>query len=108
MILGADTVVILRGASRDDWGNRTGSDTETPVTGCSVQPGAGTESTDQGDLLITNLTVFCPPGTDVTAADRMRWQGTVYEVDGSPDAWHDQGGGGSHVQVQLKLVQGSD
>jgi hypothetical protein len=108
IILGSDTVTILRGAGRDAWGDRSGSGTGTDVAGCLVQPGASTESTDQGDLLVTSLTVFLPGGTDITATDRISWQGAVYEVNGSPNAWHDQGAAESHVEAQLKLVEGSD
>lgn len=105
-ILGSDTVTVLRGRSRDNWGNLTGADAETTVSGCSVQPLGGTEMTDRGEMVVTNLTLFAPPGTDITATDRVRWLGSVYAVNGPPEAWHDRAGRQSHVQVQLKLTEG--
>lgn len=106
--LGADTVTIQRGAARDRFGDRTGTDTGTQVTGCSVQPTSAVEQTDRGDLLVTNLTVFLPAGTDVLATDRISWGGKTWEVDGDPARWRDETGTEDHVQAQLKLVQGSD
>lgn len=105
-ILGSDTVTVLRGSSRDNWGNLTGTDTETTVSGCSVQPLGGVEQTDRGEMVVTNLTLFCPPGTDITATDRVRWLGSVYAVNGPPEPWHDRAGRQSHTQVQLKLTEG--
>lgn len=106
MILGSDTVTVLRGASRDRFGDVTGSDTSTDVTGCVVQPTSATESTDRGELLVTSLTGYMPAGTDVVATDLVRWLGDVYEVDGKPGRWRDQAAAEVCVQVQLKLVQG--
>lgn len=108
MILGSDTVTVLRGKSRDAWGDTAGADTGTDVAGCLVQPSSSTEQTTEGDLVVTNLTVFLPAGADVLVTDRVGWNGRTYEVDGTPQPWHDQAANDSHVQVQLKLVQGSD
>lgn len=106
MILGSDTVTVLRGQDRDNWGNLQGSDTETDVTGCSVQPVSATESTDRGQLLVTSLTLYAPAGTDITAEDRVRWLGDVYEVSGKPARWNDELGNPDHVQAQLLLREG--
>lgn len=108
MILGADTVTVLRGAARDNWGNRTGTDIATDVPGCSVQPASSAEQTSQGDLAVTNLSAFLPAGTDVLVTDRVQVGGQVYEVDGTPARWRGLSGVEDHVQVQLKLIQGSD
>lgn len=106
MILGSDTVTVLRGRSRDDFGNLQGEDTGTDVTGCSVQPASASESTDRGELLITNATAYLPAGTDILATDRVQWLGTVYEVDGPPARWRDETGNEDHVQAQLLLKEG--
>lgn len=106
MILGADTVTRLRGQARDRFGDLSGTDTEVDITGCSVQPTAATEDTSRGELLVTRMTLYAPGGTDITATDRLRWLGDVYEVDGAPAAWNDHGGNASHLQASLKLVQG--
>jgi hypothetical protein len=106
VILGSDTVTVLRGLSRDNWGDQEGADTGTDVSGCSVQPSAASESTDTGELLITNLTVYLPAGTDILATDRVRWLGDVYAVNGKPAVWHDELGTEDHVQAQLLLKEG--
>jgi hypothetical protein len=109
VILGGDTVTVIRnseGSRRNTSGDLVGTDTETDVTGCSVQPTSGSELTDSGELVVTNLTAYLPPGTDVLATDRVRWLGAVYAVNGPPALWHDQTGTPSHVQVQLLLRKG--
>jgi hypothetical protein len=106
VILGSDTVTVLRGRTRDNFGNLQGSDTGTDVTGCSVQPASSSEQTGTGELVIRNVTVFMPAGTDVRVTDRVQWRDHVYAVDGEPAHWHDQSATGSHVQVQLLLKEG--
>jgi hypothetical protein len=107
VILGSDTVTILRGRTRDNFGNLQGSDTGTDVAGCSVQPTSASESTDRGELLVTNATAYLPAGTDILATDRVRWLGSVYAVNGAPATWRDASGNESHVQAQLLLKQGN-
>jgi hypothetical protein len=107
VILGSDTVTVLRGKSRDNWGDGQGSDTETDVSGCSVQPTSASEDTDSGDLLITNVTAYLPAGTDILATDRVRWLGDTYAVNGPPARWRDETGAEDHVQVQLLLKEGN-
>lgn len=106
MILGSDTVTVLRGRTRDNFGNLQGADTAVTVTGCSVQPASASESTDRGELLVTNLTAYLPAGTDILATDRVGWLGSVYAVNGKPAVWHDELGNPDHVQVQLLLREG--
>lgn len=105
-ILGSDTVTRLRGRTRDRFGNWQGTDTETDIPGCSVQPASAIESTDRGEMLVTSVTAYLPPGTDITATDRIRWLGSTYEVNGTPAAHATRAGVPSHVVAELKLVQG--
>ena len=106
MILGSDTVTILRGRTRNTSGDLVGSDTGTEVAGCSVQPSSASEGTDRGELEITNATAYLPAGTDVLATDRVGWLGDVYAVNGDPARWRDETGAEDHVQVQLLLKKG--
>lgn len=106
MILGSDTVTVLRGRSRNTSGDLVGSDTGTEVTGCSVQPTSASESTDRGELQIANATAYLPAGTDILATDRVSWLGDVYAVNGTPARWRDETGTEDHVQVQLLLKKG--
>lgn len=59
-----------------DWANAAA----TPLR-ADVQPQSTTESTDRRQLVIDRWTVICPPA-DVSATDRIRWEGLDYEVDG--------------------------
>ena len=106
MILGSDTVTILRGRTRNTSGDLAGTDSSTEVAGCSVQPLGGAEQTDRGEAVQVNLTVYLPPGTDIVATDRVRWGGDVYAVNGPPSVWRDETGTEDHVQVQLLLRKG--
>lgn len=106
MILGSDTVTVLRGRTRNTSGDLTGSDSSTDVTGCSVQPVSATESTDRGELQVTNATAYLPAGTDILATDRVQWLGDTYAVNGTPAVWRDELGNADHVQVQLLLRKG--
>lgn len=104
MILGTDTVTRLRGRSRDNFGNLAGADEETPVTGCSVQPLGGAESTDRGELAVSNVTLICPPEPDIAVTDRIRIGSDVYAVNGPPKVWTVPGM--EHQEVELKLTEG--
>ena len=104
--LGSDTVTVLRGRARNTSGDLAGSDTETDVDGCAVQPVSASESTDRGELQVTNAAVYLPPGTDILATDRVWWLGDVYAVNGTPARWRDEAGNEDHVQVQLLLRKG--
>lgn len=107
--LGNDVLTILRGGQvRDNFGDTSGTATETTVPGCSVQPGSAVEQTDRGDLIVTTLTAYLPAAADITATDQVRYGGVVYAVDGEPARWADSLGAADHVQAVLKLTEGSD
>lgn len=108
MILGDDTITVVRGPLRDNWGDRTGTQASHDIAGCSVQPGSAVEQTSQGEMLVTNLTVFLPGGSDILATDWVRWAGQLWQVNGDPARWRDETGAEDHVQAQLLLYKGSD
>jgi hypothetical protein len=62
---------------------------ELDITGCSVQPVAAPETVDgrSRDAVGRRLLVIAPPGVDITALDRARFGGRVYDVDGEPLAF---------------------
>lgn len=107
MILGSDTVTVLRGLARDNWGDQSGGDAGTDVSGCSVQPTSAVEDTDRGELVVTNVTAYLPAGTDILATDRVLWLGDTYAVNGTPARWRDELGNEDHVQAQLLLTEGN-
>lgn len=63
-----------------DWDNAT----ETPVPGCSVQGQPSAEFTRDRDSVLIRKQLFAPVDTVLTAANRVRWDGAVYDVDGDP------------------------
>lgn len=87
-----------------DWS--TDKVTEKTIKGCSVQPAATQLSQDGRVLGISDgMTVYCPPGTDVQAGDRIKWDGNTYEIDGEPRKWP-----GAlrcdHIQLNLRRWEG--
>lgn len=48
------------------------------------QPQPGREDTNLRQATIASYTVFLPPEVDVTAADRIQWDGNTLEVTGPP------------------------
>lgn len=107
VILGAETVTVVRPPGTDDWGDPIpGSGTETAVEGCMVQPRTSTELVDGHDTVIIGFTVWMPPGTDVQPTDLIRYLGREYAVNGQPFRWRDFDGIEDHVQVELETVSG--
>lgn len=107
--LGHDTITIQRAATVTDpysqlpvldWTNVT----LMPVTNCDFQPGASTEYLIGRDFSLIGGTVFAPFGTDVTEYDRVSFNGTVYDVDGHPEAWGK--GRLAYVGINLKIRKG--
>jgi hypothetical protein len=76
------------------------------IYGVSVQPFATAESTLQAAYVADRLRVFAPPGTDLLPTDRIIYDGTTYEVDGSAQRWHDAGGADHHLELIIKRLAG--
>lgn len=91
MRLGAHTVEVLRATTaEDEYGNEEpswGTATTTTVTGCSVQPVLGAEVTVGRETIVSRWQLYAPDGTDLLATDRVRFQGSTYEVDGEVQRW---------------------
>lgn len=73
--------------ARDTHGNKTWTWADTPVPGCVVWPTGSTEQIQGQDQTSESLTLLAPFGTDVTAYERARIRGLVYEVNGIPSVW---------------------
>lgn len=112
MRLGAHTVVVVRRTRKDVYGDPgAGAAAETTVRGCYVQPPTTsahivTEQTDLRDTVTIVLIVYMPPGSDVVATDRIRWNGTEYNVADDPARWDDANGRPHHLEVKLRRVEG--
>lgn len=78
-------------AGHDEYGDETDTVTTETVVG-AFSPGgvagagrSGSESDTTG--VITQPTVYLPPGVDLSSLDAIRVDGRVYEVDGNPIPW---------------------
>lgn len=98
-----DTIVRVRPARISDHGRLIAdwdappAVPDLPIAGCSVQPGAPDEETANRESITVRWTVYAPPAADVTGLDGVRWQGTIYQVEGDPQRWPDFGGLGHQV-----------
>lgn len=74
-------------AGRDAYGNTRYATTETPVDGCAIRALSSSEAAGDtpADRIADEIEVIMPPGTAVTAHDRIRARGLVYEVNGTPN-----------------------
>lgn len=101
------TVVTRTVTGRDALGNDIYTETSTQVDGCVVYPRGSTELVQGQDLVTDSLTALLPPGTAITATDRVIVDGVTYEVDGQPSAWSNPFVSvADSLQVQLKVVTG--
>lgn len=105
-----DTVIRLRagtqterGSAVPDWQKAS----QLTISGCSMQP-AGTSLSDDGRVLgITDgYTCYLPPGSDVRAGDRIRYDGKDYTIQGDPRVWQSPTGRVSHITLNLERWQG--
>lgn len=105
-MFGTDTLTVVRQAVDED-GDPAGAPAEVEVPGCYVQPrGTSDEDNDLRLTVTTGWLVFAPPGADIRPADRVRWNGGMYEVVGDPAAWAPPGGPAHHHEVVLRRVKG--
>jgi hypothetical protein len=92
---GEQTITVVRPAALDRNGDPTGAAVEHTVDRCLIAPTEGAENTDHADTVITEFTVYAPPGADVLATDQVRGGGVlgdlVYEVVARPRAWLAEG-----------------
>jgi len=109
MRLGTQTVTRLgrsgESTADDDFGNPVpgAPGADLVISGCSVQPGNGSELVDNRDAVTTLFTVWAPP-SDVLETDAIRYDGTVYAVDGQIERW--RVGRMAHDVIRLKAVAG--
>ena len=118
-VLGADTVTFIRRdvAGQDRYGSDVTVDTETTITGCSMQPMWGQENlgnldqvTDRWQLWISPLALLDqginPEGIDPEAIDAIRFRGLLYEINGKPQFWTTLDGALDNVVLLCRRVEG--
>lgn len=105
-----DTIIRLRpgetekrGSIVPDWDNPQ----TLSVSGCSMQPSSTSLSQDGRVLGITEgYTCYLPPGTDVAAGDKIRFENKDYQIIGEPRTWTSPTGRVNSIQVQLERWKG--
>jgi hypothetical protein len=93
--------VVERGTPILDWGNAT----EHTLARCIVHPVVGEEVHDNRDAVVNRWKVFVDGG-DITALDRVRYQGIVCDVDGDIQSWPGPIPALTHLEFELERVQG--
>lgn len=105
-----ETVTLIRRtlAGRDRYGNDRYTTSTSTIGGVSVRAtGSSEDLGEQRDRVTTNLDVLLPPGTTITAYDRLRIRGLLYEIDGNPDPGPNPDTGVSAgVRVTAKRIVG--
>lgn len=93
-----------RGTTVPDWSTAT----ETPVTGCSVQPAGTSRNFASARVLSVQdaYTLYAPPGAPIAPGDRIRCKAGTFETDGAPEIWDSPTGRVTHVQWTLRRWEG--
>lgn len=91
-----------------DWSSNAVDRADLPPL--NIQPSIQSETTEAGRTpVLTGWRVQADHGVDldVTAADRIEWDGLLYEVDGEIARWPDPVGEDlDHVEFNIKRVTG--
>lgn len=99
-VITAGTVLDIYGDPQVDWTVAT----EVTVPGWLAWL-SSIEVLDGRDATSTTLSLTIPAGTPITALDRVRIDGRIYEVNGEPmSAWTPRGE--HHIEVWLSSVTG--
>lgn len=104
-----DIIGILTATTATDHGNTILDWTNpTAVTqdGCRVQPVPGAEQLLGRDEVVSRWRLLAPADAPLTAANRVRWAGVDYEVDGQVQAQPSPTGYLAHIEALLKRVDG--
>lgn len=92
-----------RGSTEPDWSKTT----DLTIAGCSMQPASTSLSQDGRVLGIADAyTLYCPPGTDIQAGDKISYNGNDYLVNGEIRIWNSPTGRVSSLQAQLQRWEG--
>lgn len=106
-----DTITVTRapwaterGTKVRDWARAQ----DHAIGGCSVQytATASLDRAQRAQAVATSAVVYCPPGADVEAGDRIQHGGATFEVEGSPIEVKSPFGGCDHILVNITARRG--
>ena len=87
---------------RIDW-NQPASEL---LIGCQWDPGGSTEDISSEQTVVTSPSAILPPNSDITAVDRWRYEGQVFEIDGDVARHKNRHGRPRYDEIRLKRVTG--
>lgn len=92
--IGTRTVTVVRQPRVDRLDpNPPPAAIEHDIEGCAIVPRASQEE-GKGWVVVEGYSVFAPHGADVTADDRVRFDGVLWDVDGEPGDYENKRGRG--------------
>lgn len=106
-LLVRDVDILTAGVRVDAYGDPQPDWTAPTVTATKgwLGPASSFEDLNGRDATTTTFPLTLPIDTPVTARDRVRIDGRIYQVDGEPSrSWTPRGE--HHVEVALKVVDG--
>lgn len=86
---------------QDRYGNDVYGDTAAQVVG-AFDPGGSLELVQGQEQVQTSPALYLPPGTNVTAVDKVTARGVTYDVDGTPADWRSPFTG-EHFGIVVRL-----
>lgn len=90
-------------AARPDWSAATRTTAQA-----IIEQEASSEALGSRDTVTSAWRLFTLPGVDIdlTAYDRIEWNGRTLEVDGAPAKVTGRGGSVHHIEARLREVTG--
>jgi hypothetical protein len=103
-----ETVVRVRGAGVDEYGDPIEGGSSTSLTVRAVAPRYTSDPADPSrSPVIDGFTLYFPPGVDIAATDKLTVRGGTYEVDGEPGEWVSPFTNVSHgIEVNVRRGRG--
>lgn len=103
------TIVRVRPAGVDDYGDPTGEPAETPLTGCFTAPRTSSAVDDEPGRhgVVVGFSLFGPIDTDLERTDQVEVDGELYDIDGDIARWENAlTGWKAGFEVALKRAAG--
>ena len=95
------------GATKDEYGNTLATDYGSPTNVLGyLEQSQSVETLNDRDTIVSSWKAWLPADTDVTAFDRIGFNGRIFEVDGAPwQVFNPRVASVSHIECNLKVVQ---
>lgn len=102
--IGERTIRVIRAPKVDRLkGDAAGPPSEHDIEGCAVVPRSSMEE-GKGWVTVDGWMVAAPYGADVLSTDKVRYDGVVWEVDGTPGDYETKKARGKATLIYLKRL----